>query len=142
MEPKSFRKRRREHEGGGNEERKEREDEVRRWKENGAEACGLEKLQVIRNLIAEGCSSVVVDLPNLDAHLAFILIKLCFPCMGLFGLEVYCNNRNLIFNSQKLETIQMPLNRGMDTENVVHYCSTIKNNDFMRFTGKWRELSS
>ena len=27
---------------------------------------------------------------------------------------------SLIYNSQKLERIQMPLNRGMDTENVVH----------------------
>ena len=27
---------------------------------------------------------------------------------------------NLIYNSQKLERTQMPLNRGMDTENVVH----------------------
>jgi hypothetical protein len=27
---------------------------------------------------------------------------------------------SLIYNSQKLESTQMPLNRGMDTENVVH----------------------
>ena len=27
---------------------------------------------------------------------------------------------NLIYNSQKLGRIQMSLNRGMDTENVVH----------------------
>jgi hypothetical protein len=27
---------------------------------------------------------------------------------------------SLIYNSQKLERIQMPLNRGMDTENVIH----------------------
>jgi hypothetical protein len=27
---------------------------------------------------------------------------------------------SLIYNSQKLERTQMPLNRGMDTENVVH----------------------
>jgi hypothetical protein len=27
---------------------------------------------------------------------------------------------SLIYNSQKLEITQMPLNRGMDTENVVH----------------------
>jgi hypothetical protein len=35
----------------------------------------------------------------------------------------------------------MPLNRGMDTENVVHlhmeYYSAIKNNEFMKFLGKW-----
>jgi hypothetical protein len=30
-----------------------------------------------------------------------------------------CSN-SLIYNSQKLERTQMPLNRGMDTENVVH----------------------
>ncbi|EAA19788.1 similar to L1 retrotransposon, TF subfamily L1MD-TF18 [Plasmodium yoelii yoelii] len=29
-------------------------------------------------------------------------------------------NCSLIYNSQKLERTQMPLNRGMDTENVVH----------------------
>jgi hypothetical protein len=28
---------------------------------------------------------------------------------------------SLIFNSQKLERTQMSLNRGMDTENVVHF---------------------
>ena len=27
---------------------------------------------------------------------------------------------SLVYNSQKLERTQMPLNRGMDTENVVH----------------------
>jgi hypothetical protein len=27
---------------------------------------------------------------------------------------------HLIYNSQKLERTQLPLNRGMDTENVVH----------------------
>ena len=48
---------------------------------------------------------------------------------------------SLIYNSQKLETTQMSLNRGMDTENVVHYTreyySAIKNNGFMKFLGKW-----
>ena len=47
---------------------------------------------------------------------------------------------SLIYNSQKLERTQMPLNRGMDTENVVHlqmeYYSAIKNNEFMKFLGK------
>ena len=28
---------------------------------------------------------------------------------------------SLIYNSQKLERTQMPLNTGMDTENVVHF---------------------
>ena len=39
----------------------------------------------------------------------------------------------------------MSLKRGMDTENVVHLhngllLSFFKNNDFMKFTGKWMEL--
>jgi hypothetical protein len=40
----------------------------------------------------------------------------------------------------------MSLNRGMDTENIViytmEYYSAIKNNDFMKFTGKWMELEN
>ena len=37
----------------------------------------------------------------------------------------------------------MSLNRGMDTENVVylHY-SVIKNNESMKFSGKWMELEN
>ena len=38
----------------------------------------------------------------------------------------------------------MSLNRGMDIENVVHlhmeYYSAIKNNEFMKFLGKWMHL--
>ena len=37
----------------------------------------------------------------------------------------------------------MPLNRGMDTENVVQlmvYYSAIKKNEFMKFLGKWMDL--
>jgi hypothetical protein len=38
----------------------------------------------------------------------------------------------------------MSLNRGIDTENVVHlpmeYYSTIKNNEFIKFLGKWMDL--
>jgi len=53
---------------------------------------------------------------------------------------------SLIYNSQKLERTQMPFNRGMDTENVVHLhngvYSAIKNNDFMKFIGKWMELEN
>jgi hypothetical protein len=33
---------------------------------------------------------------------------------------LHCVHSNLIYNSQKLERTQMSLNRGMDTENVVH----------------------
>ena len=51
---------------------------------------------------------------------------------------------SLIYKSQKLERTQMPLNRGMDTENVVHYTmeyfSTLKNNEFMKYLGKWMDL--
>ena len=40
----------------------------------------------------------------------------------------------------------MSFNQGMDTENVVHlytiYYSAIKNNDFMKFLGKWMELEN
>jgi hypothetical protein len=47
---------------------------------------------------------------------------------------------SLIYNSQKLERTQMSLNRGMDTENVVHlhkeYYSAIKNKDILKIAGK------
>jgi hypothetical protein len=47
---------------------------------------------------------------------------------------------SLIYKSQKLERTQISLNRGMDTENVVHlhmeYYSAIKNNELMKFLGK------
>ena len=33
---------------------------------------------------------------------------------------LHCVHSSLIYNSQKLERTQMSLNRGMDTENVVH----------------------
>jgi hypothetical protein len=53
---------------------------------------------------------------------------------------------SLICNSQKLERTQTPLNRGMDTENVVQYTmeyySAIKKNEFMKFLGKWMDLNS
>jgi len=56
-------------------------------------------------------------------------------------------HRSLIYNSQKLERTQMPFNRGMDTENAVHLhngvlLSYYKNNDFMKFLGKWIELAN
>ena len=46
---------------------------------------------------------------------------------------------SLIYNSQKLKTTHISLNRGMVTENVVH-CSAIKNNEFIKFLGKWMDL--
>jgi hypothetical protein len=40
----------------------------------------------------------------------------------------------------------MPLNRVMDTENVyiytMEYYSALKNNEFMKFSGKWMELEN
>jgi hypothetical protein len=53
---------------------------------------------------------------------------------------------SLIYNSKKLKRTQMPLNREMDKENVIHftveYYSAIKNNDFRKFLGKWMELEN
>jgi hypothetical protein len=40
---------------------------------------------------------------------------------------------SLIYNSQKLERTQMPLNRGMDTENVVHLHNGV-------LLSKWMDL--
>jgi hypothetical protein len=48
-----------------------------------------------------------------------------------------------IYNRQKLKRTQMSLNRGMDTENgyTMEYNSAIKNNEFMKFLGKWMYLN-
>jgi hypothetical protein len=49
---------------------------------------------------------------------------------------LYYVHSSLIYNSKKLERIQMSLNRGMDTEMwyiyTMEYYSTIKNNEFMK----------
>ena len=48
------------------------------------------------------------------------------PLLGIYPEDAPTYNKlhyvhsSLIYNSQKLERTQMPLNRGMDTENVVH----------------------
>ena len=52
------------------------------------------------------------------------------PLLGIYPEDVPTSKKetcmlhyvhsNLIYDSQKLERTQMPLNRGMDTENVVH----------------------
>ena len=52
---------------------------------------------------------------------------------------------SLIYNSQKLERTQMPLNRGMDTKKMWYiytmaYYSAIKRNEFMKFLGRWMDL--
>ena len=53
---------------------------------------------------------------------------------------------SLIYNSQKLERTQMSLNRGMDTENVVHLHNGVllsyKKNEFIKFPGKWMDLEA
>jgi hypothetical protein len=57
-----------------------------------------------------------------------------------------CVHRTHIYNSQKLETTQICLTRGMDVENVVHI--SIENTTqllktmTMKFTGKWVELEN
>jgi hypothetical protein len=57
---------------------------------------------------------------------------------------LYYVHSSLIYNSQNLESTQMSLNRGMDTENVVIYTmefySAIKNNEFMKFLDKLIDL--
>ncbi|ERE65724.1 putative THO complex subunit 1 [Cricetulus griseus] len=49
-----------------------------------------------------------------------------------------------ICNSQKLEAAQMPLNRRMNRENVVHLHNGVllsrKKNGILKFAGKWMEL--
>jgi hypothetical protein len=50
------------------------------------------------------------------------------PLLGIYPEDVPTGKKymlhyvhsSLIYNSQKLERTQMPLNRGLDTENVVH----------------------
>ena len=57
---------------------------------------------------------------------------------------LYYVHSSLIYNSQKLEIIQMSLNRGMDTENVVHLHNgdIIQILETMKFLGKWIELEN
>jgi hypothetical protein len=50
-----------------------------------------------------------------------VLGHIKFACpMGLSFQWWHYVHSSLIYNSQKLEITQMPLNRGMDTKNVVH----------------------
>jgi len=63
----------------------------RNWKEDGAEAHGLEKLQV-----AEFLSWGRKWCRNISAQYRCAVCKytseLYFPCKGLLGLEIYCNS--------------------------------------------------
>jgi hypothetical protein len=50
---------------------------------------------------------------------------------------------NLMYNSQKMKRTQMPLNRGIQKMWYIYtmeYYSAIKNNEFMKFLGKWTDL--
>jgi hypothetical protein len=53
-------------------------------------------------------------------------------------------HRILIYNSKKLKRTQMSLNRGMDTDNVVHLYNGVllsyKNNEFIQFLDKLTDL--
>jgi hypothetical protein len=72
--------------------------------------------------------------------------------LGIYTEDVPNGHKNiclyvhssLIYNSQKLERTHMFLNRGMDTEKcgtfTLEYYSAIKNNEFMKFLGKWMDL--
>jgi hypothetical protein len=57
-----------------------------------------------------------------------------------------CVHISFIYNIQKLERTQISLNKLMDTDNVVHYTteyySAVKNNELMKFLGKWMELKN
>jgi len=49
---------------------------------------------------------------------------------------------SLIYNIKNLERSQMPFNRGMWYVCTMEYYSTVKNNDFKKFIGKWMELEN
>ena len=55
-------------------------------------------------------------------------------------------HRRLIYNRQKLERTQISLNGGTDKEMwyiyTMEYYSAIKNNEFMKFLGKWLDLEN
>ena len=65
---------------------REREAEEEK-KKSGAEAHGLEKLQILRGLIDVEDGSVEVDMPNLGIQHVIILIELCFHGRDIFGME-------------------------------------------------------
>ena len=62
----------------------------------------------------------------------------------VIGCMIHYIHSSLIYNSQKLEKTQIFLNRRMDTEKwyiyPMEYYSAIKNNEFMKFLGKWMYL--
>jgi hypothetical protein len=76
------------------------------------------------------------------------------PLLGIYPEDVPTGKKDTcstyvhssLIHSQKLERTQMPLNREMDTENVIHLhnrvYSAIKKNEFLKFLGKWMDLES
>jgi hypothetical protein len=64
--------------------------------------------------------------------------------MFQLGRKTHAVHSSFLYNSQKLERTQMPLNRGMDTKTwfiyTMEYYSAIKKNEFMEFLGKWLDL--
>jgi hypothetical protein len=87
----------------GKVEREEGENGRRRGLSGGggsrAQAHGLEKPLVLRGLIHGEDGRMAVDLLSLRAKHVFILIEFCFHCLGIFGLEIYCNR---LFQRKKL----------------------------------------
>jgi hypothetical protein len=85
-------------------------------------------------IMVNDCFDVFLDLICKTEFSIFVLIfmmeiglKFSFFVGSLCGLGIIVNVvsfhyvcSSLIYNSQKLERTQMPLNRRMDTENVVH----------------------
>jgi hypothetical protein len=57
----------------------------RKKKKSRVEASGLEKLQVLRDLIYVEDGSVAVDLPSLGTQHVIILTLLCLNCWDIFG---------------------------------------------------------
>ena len=49
---------------------------------------------------------------------------------------------SLIYNSQTLERTQMSVNIGMGYIYTMEHYSAIKNDEFMKFLGKWIELEN
>jgi hypothetical protein len=76
----------------------ERERGRRKWKrekKSGAEAHGLEKLQVLRGLIDVEDGSIAVDLPNLGTQ-HIIILTVLFSLPGHIWEEIYCNRGVLV----------------------------------------------
>ena len=82
-------------------QRRQRKGKERRWKEDGEEPHGLEKLQVVRDLIAGEQSSVVVNLHDQGMQLIYIVTELCVLCTGFLWLEIYSNKlvNNILFRT-------------------------------------------